>query len=220
MLKLKRIGQIGVPVLMFIAVPLVLFFCSKAGKNVYKSLPYVGEKQLDKAGDTIYYTTAPWQALNEDSQRVTDAILKDKITVVDFIFTRCPSICKDLTTNLKTIQEDGKTRKDFQILSVSIDPKYDQPTVLKKYAAKNGINISKWHLLNAGNNTDSLVRKFLIPRSEQSPDGDPLKLRHSGIVLLLDKQGYIRGTYNGVDPEEIKRLGEDIYMLIYSYDKR
>lgn len=59
--------------------------------------------------------------INQDSLTITEKTIEGKIYVVDFFFTSCPSICIDLTNNLKLVQEAFKDSDDVFILSHSVD---------------------------------------------------------------------------------------------------
>ena len=58
-------------------------------------------------------------------------------TVVDFIFTRCPSSCPRLTARMAELQARlAKDGSDARLVSFSVDPENDTPPVLAAYAAK------------------------------------------------------------------------------------
>lgn len=58
---------------------------------------------------------------------------------LNFIFTSCPSICPVMTaTFAQMIRELGGDPADLKTVSVSIDPEYDTPAVLKRYAKQHG----------------------------------------------------------------------------------
>ena len=77
------------------------------------------------------HTIPNFTFINQDSLTITQDTVEGKIYVVDFFFTSCPSICIDLTKNLKFVQEAFKDSDDVFILSHSVDPKYDTVSRLK-----------------------------------------------------------------------------------------
>ncbi|WP_367186934.1 SCO family protein [Maribacter confluentis] len=85
--------------------------------------------------------------VNQDSVVVTDRDYLGKVYVVDFFFTRCPSICPVMTTNLVSLENTFKENNEFGIASFSITPKFDTPSVLRQYAQKYNINTEVWNLL-------------------------------------------------------------------------
>lgn len=209
----------AIPIIIVIIPIVFLTLCSKSGQNKYQELPYIGYKDVNAKGDTVNYSPAPFVAMDQYGQAFDSRSLKGNIYVVDFIFTRCPNICKQLTANMLKLQESGAKRNDFRLISFTIDPKFDSAAVLRSYAEKHGVQKGRWSLLNAGDSTPSIVRSYLAPMTTESPDKDPLKLQHSGLMILIDKEGHIRGTFDGTNSEEVKRLEEDIYALIWHYEK-
>ena len=88
-----------------------------------------------------------FEFINQDSVLVSDKDYLGKVYVVDFFFTRCPSICPVMTTNLVNVQRQFKGNKKFGIASFSITPDFDTPQVLRAYAEKYKIQNSGWNLL-------------------------------------------------------------------------
>lgn len=130
--------------------------------------------------------------IDQDSTQVSDSDYLGKVFVVEFFFTRCPSICPLMTKNLVTLQEAFKGRNDFGIASFSITPDYDTPSVLKDYAKEHGIESDDWHLI-----TGDQERIYQLANSGfniyamENADA-PGGFEHSGLFALIDKQGYMR----------------------------
>ena len=65
---------------------------------------------------------------------------KDAYTVITFMYTRCPlpNFCPLMSKNFAALQErlEKEFPGRFQLLSVSIDPQFDRPEILKQYAAR------------------------------------------------------------------------------------
>ncbi|AKA35555.1 SCO family protein [Flagellimonas lutaonensis] len=139
----------------------------------------------------------PFSFLNQDSVLVTDKDYLGKVYVVEFFFTTCPTICPVMTKNLVELQNTFAYTEDFGVASFTINPRYDTPTVLKKYAEKNGITDPDWHLLTG--DQDEIYRLaeegFYIVANEveDAPGG----FEHSGMFALVDKEGYIRSRKDG-----------------------
>jgi protein SCO1 len=76
---------------------------------------------------------------NQDGKTFTLGVFKGKAVLVTFIYTRCPmpNFCPRLSSQFAKIQEDlAKTPDDYRkthLLTISFDPKYDTPPVLRKY---------------------------------------------------------------------------------------
>lgn len=189
------------------------------GENKSNRLPIMGRKDpvtktVDgkQVTDTVYQTIPAFKFVNQYGDSITDNNLNGKIYVADFFFTSCPSICPTMHRNMLNVYNEYKTNDNFKILSFSIDPKYDSVPVLKKYADKLGIAGQSWWLLQGSKDaTYKLAGSFLTSVGEDAsvPGGHV----HDGWFILIDKQKHIRGTYNGVDEVEVKKLIADIKIL-------
>jgi cytochrome oxidase Cu insertion factor (SCO1/SenC/PrrC family) len=64
-------------------------------------------------------------------------LVKDKTIAINFIFTTCTTICPPMTANFARVQKTmlALGKKDFYLISVSVDPENDTPAKLKAYAA-------------------------------------------------------------------------------------
>ncbi len=74
-----------------------------------------------------------------------------KVRLVDFIYTHCPDICPLSSTHMSQVQKDltasGLSGKDFQLISISVDPERDSPEVLREYAKRYDADFTIWHFL-------------------------------------------------------------------------
>ena len=130
--------------------------------------------------------------INQDSLLISNEDYLGKVYVVEFFFTTCPTICPIMTKNLVELQETFKDEATFGIASFTINPRYDTPTVLKKYAANYGIHDMDWHLMT-GEQTEiyDLANKGFYVVANEVEDA-PGGFEHSGAFALIDKKGYIR----------------------------
>lgn len=192
-------------------------------QNQEQKLPIYGErtpieKQVDgnTIVDTLYHSIGSFKLLNQDSTYITDQNFRDQIYVANFFFTHCPSICPTMQRNLLTIYEEYKDDDRISFLSHSIDFKYDSPSVLKAYADKLGVTNSQWQFVT-GSKADiyGMAEKYLVytKEDENAPGG----YDHQSYLVLIDKQGRIRGAYDGTEIEQVKMLSKDISILLAEY---
>ena len=130
--------------------------------------------------------------LNQDSVLVSNKDYLGKVYVVEFFFTTCPTICPIMTENLVELQHTFKKHPKFGVASFTINPRYDTPAVLKKYAGKYGITDQDWHLLTGDRDSIyTLAQKgfYIVANEDQDAPGG---FEHSGMFALVDKEGYIR----------------------------
>jgi protein SCO1 len=187
---------------------ILLFSCKEP-----QQLPVYGGKMPASGGpDTVDYHIPSFSFLNQDSGLVNEAVIKDKLLVVEFFFTHCPSICPKMQKEMLRVYEKYKSDPDVLILAYSIDPARDTVARLRSYAQKLGIESSKWHLLTGDKDSIyELADKFLISAGED-PDA-PGGHVHSGSFILVDKKKRIRGYYDGTDEKSVEKLLSEIDIL-------
>lgn len=134
----------------------------------------------------------PFSFLNQDSVLVSDKDYLGKVYVVDFFFTTCPTICPIMTKNLVEVQDTFKEFEDFGVASFTINPRYDTPEILSKYAERYGITDTDWHLLTGEQEEIYKLAQegfyIVATEVEDAPGG----FEHSGMFALVDKNGFIR----------------------------
>ena len=162
-----------------------------------------------------YHTIADFSLTNQNGIEVTQDTYKDKIYIADFFFTTCPSICPIMTKNMASIQ--NKIGDDVFLLSHSVTPVIDSVAQLKKYALEKGVNDAKWNLVTGDKKQIyELARKSYFAVLTDG-DGGPFDMIHTENFILIDKQGRIRGTYDGTKTEEIDKLLRELEILKASY---
>ena len=172
-----------------------------------------GEKRID----TIYHTIQPFSFISHLGDTITEARLKGKVTVVDYFFSTCPSICIDMAKNKLAIQEHFLNDRDVLILSHTVDPETDSVGQLFRYAQENYVNAKVWLLLTGPKKElyDQARKSYMITATEG--DGGPDDFIHSERLVLVDKELRIRGFYDGTSKEETDKLIKDIERLLVSY---
>ncbi len=94
-------------------------------------------------------------------------------------------------------------RSDVRFISLTADPGFDGPTVLRKYAERHGADTNRWFFLT-GPKPDVYTLainglKFsVLDKTEQKVTDEDLFV-HSTLFVLVDKRGWIRGYFEGTD---------------------
>jgi protein SCO1/2 len=106
-------------------------------------------------------------------------------------------------------------------MSYSVDPKNDTVEALQNYAEQYGAIKDKWYLMTGEKEEIFRLAKkgYYVTAKEdniQSPNLED-KFVHTDKFVLVDKQGHIRGFYNGTDPLEIDKLILEIKVLLSEY---
>tara|TARA_B100000965_G_C19522244_1_gene727095 strand:+ start:665 stop:1294 length:630 start_codon:yes stop_codon:yes gene_type:complete len=165
-----------------------------------------------------YHKISDFSLLNQNGETISEQFYDNKIYVVDFFFTTCPTICPIMTDNMIYIQEQT-INQDILLASFSVTPKIDSVAQLKKYAIEKGVNDKKWNLLTGDKKEIyELARKsYLVAKNDG--DGGKYDMIHTENFVLIDKERRIRGFYDGTNNEEMDKLLADIKILQNSYKK-
>ncbi|MDI1336771.1 MAG: SCO family protein [Lacunisphaera sp.] len=150
--------------------------------------------------------------LDQDGRAVAGSRFRGKQVVLNFIFTRCPiaTMCPAATLRMMDLQKAARAAgaKDFELVSLSLDPEYDTPGVLKEYAAVRGIDLSNWSFLTG---PDAAVRHLLAQLGViREFEGDTIK--HTLATVLINEQGKIIYRMDGSmwTPEDfVRRLKKE-----------
>ncbi|SIQ03738.1 protein SCO1/2 [Chryseobacterium sp. RU37D] len=135
-----------------------------------------------------------FQLIDQNNKKITNKDMLGKVYLVEFFFSRCPTICPVMNSNMKAI-EDKINNPDFGIISISIDPENDTPERLKEHAKRIGVKSPNWHFLTGDRDyIGSVADQFNIYIGDNEDDGE--NLSHSGMIALVDKDGNIRCRYN------------------------
>ena len=161
---------------------------------------------------------------NQDGQTISNEDYKGKVYVVEFFFTSCTTICPIMNRNMRKIQDEFYGNPNVGIASFSIDPNFDTPDVLKKYANEYEIVNPFWHLLTGEkeriHELANTSFNLYVGEASEAEGG----FEHSGMFALIDAEGNIRSRkdnhgnpiiyYNGLEEEGLKMIITDIKKLL------
>jgi protein SCO1/2 len=89
-----------------------------------------------------------FQLLDQDGRSFTLSSLRGKAVLLTFIYTRCPlpNYCPLMSKNFSQLEQrlNAEFTNRFQLVSVSMDPDFDRPEVLKEYGARYGAQGNDW----------------------------------------------------------------------------
>ncbi|MEY4659119.1 MAG: hypothetical protein RJB36_885 [Bacteroidota bacterium] len=155
--------------------------------------------------------------LNQNGKWITDREMKGKISVVEYFFTTCKSICPIMNQQMQRVHSAFIQDQGVKIFSFTVDPEIDTVEQLKRYAESHQATPGKWHFLT-GNKADlyALARKsfFVLKPAEAQNLGDAgSDFIHTNNFVLIDKNLRIRGYYDGTSLKEVNELISDIKRL-------
>jgi protein SCO1/2 len=163
---------------------------------------FIGENQL---GETI--------SLNNT--------LKGKVLVINFFFTRCNTICPRLSHSMAALQKafrkDPKKAqsmdKDVQFISISTDPTADSIPAIRAYSDAYHANHDRWYFLrSSAAEVFRFASKDLGLAASSHLEGIDA-FQHTEKIIIIDKDRYIRGYFDGLDSAAVGKAAYAISLI-------
>jgi protein SCO1/2 len=150
-----------------------------------------------KIGDAI----PDYPFTNELNQPISLGQFKGQALALTFIFTRCPfpNFCPRMSSNFAEAYKKLSTSPDgatnWHLLSISFDPEFDTPAVLKGYAKRYQYDTNHWSFATgAWIEIDAITEQFGLEFSRsQTGIGWDHKLR----TVVIDAAGKVQKVYAG-----------------------
>jgi cytochrome oxidase Cu insertion factor (SCO1/SenC/PrrC family) len=194
----------GWPVLAGLALVVLLL----AGVFVFAGLKlrHAGEKPLP-----VYGQIADFTLTDENGRTVTLADLRGQVWVADIIFTRCAGPCPIMTRHMKELQDALPVGSKAKLVTLTTDPDFDTPPVMKTYAERFGADTNRWMFLTGTKPqirnlaVDSLKLSAVAKKPDEQASPQDLFV-HSTIFVVVDSQARLRGIFestgDGIDPRQ------------------
>ncbi len=156
--------------------------------------------------DSLQRTTAPilpvvgkaydFSLVNSNGQRVTLDDSAGKVRLVAFIYTRCTTICPATTSEMvklqKSMTNNGLIGNRVELISITIDPKFDTEAILRKYKEEFGASSTGWEFLTGTQpSIDQTLKKYGVYAMKISKT----QYVHTVAEFLIDERGNIRKVY-------------------------
>jgi protein SCO1/2 len=167
-------------------VPISIYFYLQTASNNFVKLAVLGEE-----GHKI----PPFKFINQNNDTITNADYDGNIYIANFIFTTCPTICPEMTKNMRYIQHELSKYPNIKFLSHTVNPNYDTPEILKQYATKMRIDESNFNFVTGDKEEIyKMAASYFVNASEDelAPGG----FLHSEYLVLVDKEGRVRSGYS------------------------
>ena len=170
--------------------PLRLRICfrwSESGNPQHQPLPVIGH-------------VADFTLTNQDGQVTTLADLTNHVWVADIIFTRCAGPCPIMSAQMKSLQDALPPTSRAKLVTLTTDPDYDTPPVMKKYGERFGADFQRWTFLTgtkaeiAGLAGGSL-KLSAVPVAPQDQKNPADLFIHTTIFVVVDKHARLRGIF-------------------------
>lgn len=168
----------------------------------------------------IYGEVPPFSFTTQEGKAFTRDDLLGNVSIANFIFTRCPTVCPVFSMKMQRVAE--RTAETIQLVSFSVDPAYDTPERLAAYASNYDADPSRWHFLTGDPKQvrDTVEGALKIAMVEEGIDENGIPdIVHGVHFVLIDDMGRLRGYYNSDDPERIDQLVADARRLVEQREK-
>lgn len=109
-----------------------------------------------------YFTDTLLQAQDGRALRFYSDVLKDRVVLVNFVFTECGDACPLITHKLlQARQALGAQARAVRFVSITIDPEHETPQTMSAFARKHGAVDPEWLWLSGTKAHIDLVTKRL-----------------------------------------------------------
>lgn len=165
-------------------------------------------RQVREPALLVLGPVAPFNLTSQDSQNFSLDDLSNRVWVADIIFTRCAGPCPRMTGQMKMLQEALPKDSTAHLVTLTTDPEFDTPEVLKKYGQRFGADTNRWTFLTGTKHEIARLAANSLKLSAQPVDLADQKdaadlFIHTTIFVIVDKQARLRGFFEtageGVD---------------------
>lgn len=147
-----------------------------------------------KKGDAL----PPFSLTTHRNEPFTLADLRGRLTAVTFVFTRCPmpEFCPLMVKRFQQLQREVEREpelRDVRLVSVTLDPAFDTPTVLDAYAKAMGANPERWRFVTGEPPAVARLTKAFSIHVEQNG----VLLDHTLATAVVDADGRVAEIWRG-----------------------
>ncbi|MGB0932821.1 MAG: SCO family protein [Lishizhenia sp.] len=157
---------------------------------------------------------------NQYNKQISLEDVKGKVFVAEYFFTTCGTICPIMTKEMMRVQDKFRGNKEVAILSFTVDPEYDNSTILREYAEAHNAEKDQWHFLTGSKEDLYRVARrsfFVLKPAEARNLGDAgSDFIHTNNFVLVDQNLRIRGKgfYDGTSTEDVDLLMKHMELLL------
>jgi len=162
-------------------------------------------------------TVPPFELTGQDGTAFGSKDLAGRVWVASFIFTRCETVCPAITRQMARIQ--GRTRNlepAFHLVSISVDPEFDDPARLAAYARAHRASPRMWTFLTGPVETvrHTVVRGLRVGMGGDAKRPEEQDISHGTRLVLVDGEGRIRAYYDPDRADVVERVVRDAALLV------
>jgi len=162
----------------------------------------------------VLSTVADFTLTNQDGRGTTLADLTNHVWVADIIFTRCAGPCPRMTGQMKSLQDKLPAGSQAKLVTLTTDPDFDTPAVMKRYGERFGADFKRWtfqtgtkaQIANLAGDSLKLSTQPIKP-ADRKDDAD--LFIHATIFVVVDKHAQMRAFFEtGGDNVDWEKSGQ------------
>ena len=148
---------------------------------------------------------------DQQGREVSLAGLRGKVVLLDFVYTRCPTVCTVLGAGFQQLRQQilaSGLQGQIVLLTFSFDPEHDGPAELREYADRYGGADDDWQFVRAPSraDTDRLLRAAELVAI---PDGYGGYV-HNAAIHILDREGRLARIVDTEALDEAVELAQEL----------
>jgi len=163
--------------------------------------------RMFKTGDAL-----PNDALiNQEGKKIRFSDFKGKAVAITFIYTRCPlpDYCIRMSNHFAKLQKllakDQSLNGKWHLITISFDPKFDSPKVMKEYGTSYNADYVTWDFATDPDTSGKTIMKLADGLGLTYENDEGGLIAHNLRTVLLNREGKIVRVISGNEwnPEEI-----------------
>ena len=202
--------QVATGLFLVLAWMVAMAGCSRSGSVEKKGADPVAEARGSNIQQYRYselHRVPDFRLTEREGTEFGSSDLKGKVWIASFFFSTCKFECSDQNRTLRDEVHEKLAGMDLTILSLTCDPANDTPAVLRQYATEFTTSPKKWKFL-----TGELGDIQAVGEQGFKVIVDPTT--HTKRLLMVDKWGRFRDSFEWKEPEDLRRLKKVARMLM------
>lgn len=153
-------------------------------------------RRMYKVGDHL----PDFSFINQEARKIRLSDFRGKAIAITFIYSRCPlpDFCIRMSDNFarlqKSLSRDPLLKNKWHLLTVSFDPEFDKPPVLKRYGTAYGADFSTWDFVT---DTTKTLQEFADGLELIMEDDEGGLIAHNLRTAVIDPGGTLAAVFKG-----------------------
>ena len=166
-------------------------------KNEPKNSLNLKEIEPLRVGDEL----PNYSFINQENKKIQLSSFRGRILVFTFMYTRCPipDFCPRMSQNFREAYDalkDININKDWHFISISFDPDFDTPEILRNYSKAYSSDLKKWSFVTGKSSViDEMTSRFGI--IVRRPKASITDWDHNLRTVIVNPTGVIQTIYIG-----------------------